>query len=36
MNLYYGTDIINFYMGRHGDEYTGLRKPFRRNAGEAS
>ena len=35
-NLYYGVDIINFYKGRHGDEFVGLRKPQRRNAGEAS
>ena len=36
MNLYYGVDIINFYKGRHGDEFIGLRKPERRNAGEVS
>ena len=27
MNLYYGSDIINFYDSRHGDEFIGLRKP---------
>ena len=36
MNLYYGVDIVNFYQGRHGKEFTGVRRPERRNAGEAS
>lgn len=36
MDLYYGVDIVNFYKGRHGDEFIGLRKPQRRNAGEVS
>ena len=33
MNLYYGSSIIDFYDSRHGDEFSGLRKPHRRESG---
>lgn len=36
MSLYYGVPIVDFYLGRFGDEFIGLRKPQRRNAGEVS